>query len=44
MFYNENEDENLIKAIEKLRIKKENVAQAEARLIEKVKQYKEERL
>lgn len=40
MFYNESEDEDLIKAKEKLQRKKEQVAQAEARMIEKVKEYK----
>lgn len=40
MFYNESEDEDLAKAIAKLQTKKEMVAQAEARLIEKVKEYR----
>ena len=40
MFYNESEDEDLAKAIAKLQTKKEMVAQAEDRLIQKVKEYK----
>ena len=41
MFFNEDTDVQLIKVKEKLARKRENVIQAEARLIEKVKQYKE---
>ena len=42
MFFDEDTDEKLIKAKAKLLKKKENVEQAEKRLMEKVKQYKQQ--